>query len=98
MEVLPFLVEFYHSAAANPRIGATHISLYIAFFQHWGKNGFRNPVEFTSREIMPLAKIESRATYHRCLRELVECGYIRYIPSCNPFLKSIAFLEASINN
>ena len=98
MEVLPFLAEFYHSVAANPRIGAAHISLYMAFFHHWGKNGFQNPVEFTSREIMPLAKIDSRATYHKCLRDLVECGYICYIPSCNPFLKSVAFLELSLNN
>ena len=98
MEVLSFLSEFYRSVAANPRIGVTHISLYMAFFQQWGKNGFQNPVEFTSREIMPLAKIDSRATYHKCLGDLVECGYVRYIPSCNPFSKSLAFLETPINN
>jgi hypothetical protein len=98
VEVLSFLTEFYCSAAANPRMGATHLALFMAFFQHWSKNGFQNPVEFTSRDIMPLAKIDSRATYHRCLRDLVECGYIRYVPSCNPFLKSLVYLELSLNN
>ena len=98
MEAIAYLSAFYGTATNNPRISATHISLYMAFFRQWGTNDFKNPVEFTSREIMLLAKIDSRATYHRCLRDLVEGGYIRYIPSCNPFFKSLAFLEFSKNN
>lgn len=98
MEAAIVLRAFYEAILKDVRIGATHISLYMALFHKWGLDHFENPIAFTSHEIMPLAKIDSRATYHKCLRDLVECGYIRYIPSCNPFLKSIVFLEASINN
>lgn len=89
----PILCRFYEAVLADPRIGATHISLYMALFQRWRTAGFRVPLIFTSREIMPLAKIDSRATYHRCLRDLVEGGYIRYFPSCNPLFKSLVFFN-----
>ena len=88
-----FLTTFYEVVCADPRIGATHISLYMAFFQRWQANQFKNPIVFTSREIMPLAKIDSRTTFHRCLRDLVEGGYIRYIPSCDPVVKCLVFLN-----
>ena len=87
------LCGFYEAALTDPRIGATHISLYMALFQRWWLSDFREPVNFTSREIMLLAKISSRATYHRCLRDLVEGGYIRYVPSCHPLFKSLVFFK-----
>lgn len=87
------LVAFYEAITKDARIGATHISLYMALFQKWRLSDFKSPVSFTSGEIMQMAKIQSRATYHKCLRDLVECGYIRYFPSCHPFLKSLAFLN-----
>jgi hypothetical protein len=98
MEHIFILSAFYDAISNDARIGATHISLYMALFHAWGLNNFQSPVAFTSQEIMPMAKIDSRATYHKCLQDLVECGYLRYIPSCNPFLKSLVFFELSINN
>lgn len=93
METLHELSAFYDAIADDPRIGATHISLYMALFQRWNLCGFENPVSFTSQEIMPLAKINSRATYHKCLNDLVDYGYITYISSCNPFLKNIVYFK-----
>lgn len=93
MEAVLVLAAFYRAIATDPRISPAHISLYMALFQRWRTNDFKNPVCFTSREIMPMAKIGSRATYHKCLQDLVECGYIRYSPSFNPLLKSLAFLD-----
>jgi len=87
------LTWFYQTAQNDPRISATHISLYMALFQRWSTNGFKDPVIFTSREIMPMAKIDSRATYHRCLGDLVKGGYLRYIPSCNPLFKCLVFFN-----
>jgi len=34
-----------------------------------------------AHEIMPLAKILASTTYHRCIRDLHELGYIFYEPS-----------------
>jgi hypothetical protein len=98
MEPVLMLTAFYEAISQDARISPAHISLYMALFQKLGMKHFQNPVSFSSHEIMPMAKIDSRATYHRCLKDLVESGYIRYIPSCNPFLKSLAFLELSIRN
>lgn len=93
MEKVKELSGFYQAIIDDCRIGATHISLYMALFQRWNLNHFEGPVIFLSREIMPMAKIDSRATYHKCLHDLVEYGYIRYIPSCNQFLKSQVYLD-----
>lgn len=82
------LSAFYQAASADRRIGACHISLYMALFHLWQVNGFRNPVLISRAEVMPAAKINGRATYHKCMKELQEYGYIEYAPSFNPAIKS----------
>lgn len=42
---------------------------------------------------MLMAKISSRATYHKCLNDLVDFGYVGYIPSFNPVLPSQAYFK-----
>lgn len=92
MGQLQQLSAFYNAVAADKRIGATHISLYMALFQMWNLNQFQNPVTITRQEVMPIARINGRATYHKCIKELEEYGYIKYIPSYNPFLKSLVYI------
>jgi hypothetical protein len=87
------LQGFYGSIVNDSRISTTHISLYMALVFLCINGDSLNEVAFTSHEIMPLAKIDSRATYHKCLRDLVEFGYIGYLPSYNPFLKNLAYLR-----
>ena len=41
---------------------------------------------------MHISKICSKATYHKCMRELNERKYIKYIPSFNPFKGSMVVL------
>lgn len=93
METVKELSGFYKAIMDDCRISATHISLYMALFQRWNLNHFEGPVIFSSHEIMPMAKIDSRATYHKCLRNLVEYGYIKYTPSHNSFIKCSATLD-----
>ena len=92
MGQLQQLSAFYKAVATDKRIGATHISLYMALFQMWNLNQFQNPVTITRQEVMPIARINGRATYHKCIKELEEYGYIKYIPSYNPFLKSLVYI------
>ena len=47
---------------------------------------------------MLMAKISSRATYHKCLNDLVDFGYVKYIPTFNPSEKNRAFLDCYKNN
>jgi hypothetical protein len=41
---------------------------------------------------MRISKISSKATYHKCLKNLHSLGYINYEPSFNPFKGSHVFL------
>jgi hypothetical protein len=41
---------------------------------------------------MKVSKIQSKATYHKCIRELNDFGYLSYHPSYNPFKGSLVYL------
>lgn len=86
------LTDFFNTATPDKRMGAAHISLYMALFQFWSMNSFQNPIALNRSEIMPVAKINARATYHKCMKDLEEYGYIKYVPSYNPFLKSLIYI------
>lgn len=87
------LAVFYRMVESDRRMGTTHVSLYMALFYIWSQSRCQGPVAFTRQEVMPIAKINGRATYHKCMNELQEYGYIRYVPSCNPFLKSLVYFK-----
>jgi hypothetical protein len=77
------LARFYELIRLDPKIGTSHISLYIALFLLYDQNGFRNPVNICRKEVMEIAKIKGLATFHKCIRDLSESGYIQYFPSYN---------------
>ena len=81
MDTLQPLSDFFAAIERDPRISITHIGIYAALLQYWKGQGFTNPVQVFSREIMPLAKISASATYHKCIRDLSAYGYLRYEPS-----------------
>lgn len=83
MELFPPLSGFYEAIEGDVRIGATHISLYMALLQQWNLAGGRNPFPIERTVIMKTAKINARQTYNRCMKHLHEFGYIRYQPSVN---------------
>lgn len=68
---------------SDPRIGPMHISLYLAIVRLSYEKNHINPISFFSRDLMSRAKICGTATYHRCIRDLHELGYIAYEPSFN---------------
>lgn len=73
--------EFFAAIASDPRISVTHIGVYAALLQFWKEHEYVNPVQAFSREIMPIAKISAKRTYHKTIRELSEYGYVKYQPS-----------------
>ena len=82
------LTSFYETIQDDPRIGATHISLYMALFQLYNLNEFRNPINICRKKVMEVAKISGVATFHKCIKDLHELGYIQYLPSYNPAICS----------
>ncbi len=88
MEQVKELTSFYSAIKGDHRIGTTHISLYMALFQFYNLNRLENPIQITRTAVMEVAKISGLATYHKCMRDLVEFGYIQYEPSYNPAINS----------
>jgi len=86
------LTGFFDRIIPDRNLNPTHVSLYIALFQFWNINRFQNPISITRDEVMLICKISSKATYHKCMKDLNDKGYIKYEPSYNPFKGSIIFL------
>ena len=92
MNYIKHLTGFFDKVAQDRTLNPTHISLYIALFQFWNCNRFKNPISISRDEVMRISKISSKATYHKCLKSLHSLGYINYEPSFNPFKGSHVFL------
>jgi len=84
MNYIKHLTAVYEKFADDDRLNPSHVSLYMALFQFWNLNRFRNPISIARGEVMKLSKIASNKTYLKGLRELDEWDYIRYFPSRNP--------------
>jgi hypothetical protein len=86
------LSGFFQKVAVDERLNPTHVSLYMAVFQLWNSERFQNPVAISRQELMRISKISAKATYHKCIKDLHNFGYIQYIPSYNPFKGSLVYL------
>lgn len=85
MSKTDILNNFFRAIAQDPVIGASHISIYCALHQLCDDEG---AAYFTSAEVMKLAKVSGLGTYHKCIRDLHQQGYICYRPSYNHRKKS----------
>jgi hypothetical protein len=92
MNYIKHLTGFFEKVAIDKALNPTHVSLYIALFQFWNCNRFKNPISINRDEVMRISKISSKATYHKCLKNLHSLGYINYEPSYNPFKGSHVIL------
>lgn len=93
MNYIRHLTGFYDRIQQDDRLNPTHISLYLALFQFWNLNHFQNPISISRNEMMRLSKISALGTYHKCIKQLQEFGYIEYIPSFNPYKGSLVNLH-----
>ncbi|HVT84287.1 MAG TPA: hypothetical protein VHD35_03750 [Chitinophagaceae bacterium] len=92
MNYIKHLTGFFDLVVQDERLNPTHISLYIALFQYWNVNRFKNPISISRSEVMRISKISAKATYHKCMKDLHQFGYVRYNPSYNPFRGSLVHL------
>ena len=80
MDALPLLEQFFSQAQYDARLAPRHIAVFIALVLLRSRVS-KDQFILIPSEVMRLARIQSRYTYHRCLRELHEYGYIYYDPS-----------------
>lgn len=92
MNYIRHLAGFFDRVAADERLNPTHISMYVSLFQFWNASRFKNPISISRGELMRVSKISAKATYHKCMKELNDFGYLQYRPSYNPFKGSLVYL------
>ena len=92
LNYIKHLTGFFDRIIPDRTLNPTHVSLYIALFQFWNINRFKNPISITRDEVMRICKISSKATYHKCMRDLDDNNYIKYEPSYNPYKGSMVIL------
>ena len=76
----------------DENISSSHRSLYLAFFELWNQKHFPETFMVNRKQVMSLAKIRSRTTYHKLLRQLKMWGYLQYHPSSNPQIGTLVEL------
>ncbi len=92
MNYIKQLTAFFEKASSDFLLNPSHISLYMALFQCWNLNRFKNPISINRNQTMKLSKIGSSHTYLKCLNDLQSFGYIKYEPSHNPLKGSLVYL------
>jgi len=92
MNYIKQLAGFFDRVVHDDNLNPTHISMYVALFQFWNACRFRNPISISRNELMKVSKISSKATYHKCMKELHLFGYLKYMPSFNPYKGSLVYL------
>jgi hypothetical protein len=92
MNYIKHLTGFFNRIALENSLNPTHISLYLALFQCWNVNRFKNPIIISRDEMMKGSKIASKATYHKCIKELQQLKFLDYFPSYNPYSGTEVFM------
>jgi len=81
MDISKIFESFFLAIENDGRISAAHIGVYAALVQYRVNNGSSNPIQVFSYQIMNLAKISAPATYRKCMKDLSDAGYIKFVPS-----------------
>jgi len=76
-------IRFLNAIEDDPRIGTSHISIYLVLLCLQHKSG-KEVFTIKRHDIMRRAKIRSRHTYNSCMNQLHEYGYIQYHPCSHP--------------
>lgn len=72
------LEVFFQRAAADPRLGPLHVSVFVSLLVLWERQLRKSPLLIVRRQVMELAKIASSNSYHRVIRDLSAFGYLSY--------------------
>lgn len=83
MDGFKIFMAFFIDSDGDTRLAPVHLWLYMALLQQWAAACFETPLAIRRDDLLSVARI-SRKTYHKCMRELHEYGYIVYVPSFDP--------------
>jgi len=75
---------YFQQIVQNKKILPTHIGLLMALFYYHEVDKPLHYFRASRRNLMKFSKIRSTSTYHKCLHELIQFGYLEYFPSYHP--------------
>jgi hypothetical protein len=84
MDRLKELMAFMDGLAYDVRLKPTHISLCIALYHAWVRSNSQNFFQVSRRKLMAASRIQSKAAYHKVIKDLQAFGYVKYTPSYHP--------------
>jgi len=76
--------EYLFMLARDKRLTVWNISVLFAIMQLAKEDIFGTTIFISRSKVMRLARIKSAMTYHKCMDQLQEYGYIFYMPSYHP--------------
>lgn len=79
---------FLEKARGDERILPTHLALFMAILMYSNSGISSKWFRVCRSKLMEFSKLRSKSTYHKCLKNLVDFGYIRYEPSYDPIRAS----------
>ncbi len=75
---------FFERIGDDERLLPTHVGLVMSLFYYHDCGSNLAHFRASRSKLMRFSRIRSIATYHKCLSELVEYGYVEYHPSWHP--------------
>lgn len=81
MNYILHLNSFFERADNQDWLTPHHQSLYLTLFRIWNQTKFVTTFTINRDVVMNKAKIGSKTTYYRCLKELENAGYFKYHPA-----------------
>ena len=76
------IANFLELIEDDPRISPSHVSLFLAIVNAYKNQELKKPITIFKNHITKQAKI-SASTFHRCINDLNDFGYVKYMPSYN---------------
>ena len=74
------------------KVQPSHISLYMALYILSNANEFK-AIRASRAQLKRCSRIASNATFHGCIRDLVQWQLLQYYPSYDPSIQSIFILN-----
>jgi hypothetical protein len=75
------------------RITVWHMGTMMGIMLLATENNLSASINISRRKVMERGHINNFVTYHKCIKELQEFGYIRYEPSYHPAYGSKIFIR-----
>ena len=85
---------FLFAVIKDSRITVWHMAALFGIIQLSTDNDISAPIYISRKKVMELSHINNFVTYHKCIKELQEFGYIQYFPSYHPGIGSKVYLSS----